>query len=46
MRYLLILSPLFISPVWAQAESNQPSGTRVSLSAMVETELANDEVAG
>jgi len=45
MRYFLILSLLFISPVWAQAESNQPGGTRVSLSAMAETELANDEVA-
>jgi len=45
MRYLLILALLFISPVWAQAESNQPKGTRVSLSAMADTELANDEVA-
>lgn len=45
MRYLLILSLLFISPAWAQVEDNQAKGTRVSLSAMAETELANDEVA-
>jgi len=45
MRYLLILSLLFISPIWAQAEGNQLKGARVSLSAIAETELANDEVA-
>jgi len=45
MRYLLMLSLLFILPVWTQAEGNQPKGMRISLSAMAETDLANDEVA-
>lgn len=44
MRYLLILSLLFFSPLLAQADTYQPTGTRINVSATTETELPNDEV--
>ena len=40
MRYLFILSLLFITPAWAE----EPAGTRVLLSAQTEALAANDEV--
>jgi len=40
MRYLLFLSLLFVTPVWA----DEPAGTRVSLSAEAEAMAPNDEV--
>ncbi len=44
MRYLLVLSLLFLNPAIAQAEGNQANGTRINLSATAEAELPNDEV--
>jgi len=44
MRYLLILSLLILSPLYAQAEAMQPAGTRITISASAERELPNDEV--
>ncbi|NWF35301.1 SIMPL domain-containing protein [Mariprofundus sp. KV] len=44
MHYLLILSLLILSPLYAQAESTQPAGTRITISATAERELPNDEV--
>jgi len=39
-----MISLLFLTPAMAQAETGQPNGTRINLSATVETELPNDEV--
>jgi uncharacterized protein YggE len=41
MRYLIILSFLFITPVWA---ADAPNGTHISLDATAEAMLPNDEV--
>ncbi|ATX80591.1 putative conserved protein YggE, contains kinase-interacting SIMPL domain [Mariprofundus aestuarium] len=44
MRYLLMLSLLLFTPALAQAESDQPAGTRINISASAETEIPNDEM--
>ena len=44
MRYLLVSLLLMLAPAFSLAAADQPMGTRVSLSAMVEVALPNDEV--
>ncbi|GAV20187.1 oxidative stress defense protein [Mariprofundus micogutta] len=44
MRYLIVLSLLFLSPSITQAETNQPTGTRINLSATAEQSVSNDEM--
>ncbi len=44
MRYLIILSLLILSPAAAIAQNQQPTGTRINISAVAETTLPNDEV--